>query len=316
MPKKIIKSLIKSFIPSKFIKSYRSIFGSSKYKRSLHNQNIIDKLRDQKVIELSVLPPPESPLYLIEKGVPLPLSFFPDDFIGNNILFYHCCNDPSLPLSISNLAEKLSLQNVTLFDIGANIGLFSRQLKKLLGPRLQNINAFEPHPENFRILRKNLGPIQGVSLHNFGLSNEDNIAELKIDTRNTGNYSFVDPAIIDNQFGGYEEVSVRDVSIVMEEFYKNMSGPFIYKSDTQGFDQLIASSIPTWFWEKVSIAIFELWRLPPSDSNIFNMEFFENVISRFSNLRFKRNLDLAVSVSDVVEFLSHSDRKHDDLIAW
>ena len=274
MPIKIIKSLIKSFIPSEFIKSYKSIFGSSKYKESLHNQNVIDELRDQKVIELSVLPPPESPLSLIEQGVPLPLSFFPDDFIGNNILFYHCCNDPSLPLSISNLAEKLSLQNVTLFDVGANIGLFSRQLKKFLGPRLQNINAFEPHPENFRILQKNLGSIKGVSLHNFGLSNKDNVVELKIDTRNTGNYSFVESAIVNNQFGGYEEVSVRDVSIVMEELCKHMSGPFIYKSDTQGFDQLIASSIPTWFWEKVSIAVFELRRLPTNDSNSFNMESF------------------------------------------
>lgn len=317
MLKNSIKNLIKSFFPSRFIKSYRSIFGSSNYKSSLHNQEVIDKLRDQKVIEVSVLPPPESTLSLIDSmGNPQPVSFFPDDYIGKNILFYHSCNDPSLFLSIANLAEKLSLKDVTLFDIGSNIGLFSRQLKKSLGSRLQNINAFEPHPENFRMLTKNLSSIQGVSLHNFGLSDKDEIIKLKLDSRNTGNYSFVESAIKNHQFGGYEEVSVRNVSKVMEDLCKDLRGPFIYKSDTQGFDQLIACSIPIWFWEKVSIAVFELWRLPPSSSNSFKMESFEKIISQFSNLRFNRNFNVPVSVNDVVEFLSHSDHSHDDLIAW
>ena len=312
-----LKGLIKSFIPSRFIKSYRSIFGSTNYKISLHNQKVIDKLRDQKVIELSVLPPPESPLSFINsKGIPQPISFFPDDYIGKNILFYHSGNDPSLLLSITELAEKLSLKEVTLFDVGANIGLFSRQLKKSLGSRLQNINAFEPHPENFRLLSKNLESIHGVSLHNFGLSYKDEIIKLNIDSRNTGNYSFVESAIKKHQFGGYEEASVRNVYKVMEELCKDLPGPFIYKSDTQGFDQLIACSIPTWFWEKVSIAVFELWRLPLSNSNSYNTESFEKIISRFSNLRFKRNFDVPVSVKDVVKFLSYSDYKHDDLIAW
>ena len=287
-----INSIIKSFLPSRFIKFYFSIFGSANYKSSLNNQKVIDKLRDQKVIEVSVLPPLESPLSLIDsKGVPQPVSFFPDDYIGKNVLFYHTCNDANLILSIADLAEKLSLKEATLFDIGSNIGLFSRQLKKSLGSRLQNINAFEPHPENFCLLSKNLRTIQGVSLHNFGLSDKDEILKLKLDSRNTGNYSFVESAIKNHHFGGYKEVSVRNVSKVMEDLCKDLPGPFIYKSDTQGFDQLIACSIPIWFWEKVSIAVFELWRLPPNSSTSFKMESFEKIISRFSNLRFNRKFN-------------------------
>jgi len=46
----------------------------------------------------------------------------------------------------------LDLGEVSLIDVGANIGLFSRQLKVALGDKLDHIIAFEPSCQNYSLL--------------------------------------------------------------------------------------------------------------------------------------------------------------------
>nr|MBU1327587.1 FkbM family methyltransferase [Candidatus Omnitrophota bacterium] len=60
-----------------------------------------------------------------------------------------------------------------IFDVGANIGIFTL----LLGTLYSNLSiyAFEPVPQTFRVLQANvqLQALQHVDLYNFGLSSED-----------------------------------------------------------------------------------------------------------------------------------------------
>lgn len=276
--------------------------------------DVIELLRKKNVINLTILPDADSYSYLTDSvGTPIPITFFPDRHIGKSALASGLF-DPHLALAVAKLACKMYLKDVSLFDVGANIGFFSRQIKNLIGSNIVNIHAFEPSPDNFNLLKANLGPVPGAVLHNYGLSSHDEMLDLKMDSGNTGNYSFVDSAVKKGQLEDIRQVKVRNSNHVMEELCKNLSGPFIYKSDTQGFDQFIACSIDSWFWEKVSIAVFELWRLPSPKQ--YDTKLFEQIISGFDNLRFLHKLAEPVAPFEVSEFLAHSDDVHADLIAW
>jgi len=274
--------------------------------------DLIEQLRKHNVIDLTIVPNPDSLIYFND-GESVPVTFFPDKFIGRNVLFNQNF-EPCLSRTICQLVNQLGLTNLSLFDVGANIGIFSRQIKNQLGDRLVTINAFEPSPDNFSLLEVNLGFIPGVVLHEYGLSDEDATIELNMDSMNTGNYSFLKSAVTEEEFGGVQQAEVRNGCDVIREISKNLPGPYIYKSDTQGFDQFIACTFDLSFWDKVSIAVFELWRLPSPKQ--YDVEKFKKILSSFDNLRFVGKSNAFISVEDVIEYLSHTDYAHDDLIAW
>jgi len=68
----------------------------------------------------------------------------------------------------------LARKNVTVFDVGANVGLFSMEvLRRTEG--LGQIHSFEPIPETFSRLEKNLKPfnLPNIHLYNLGLGEAD-----------------------------------------------------------------------------------------------------------------------------------------------
>jgi FkbM family methyltransferase len=73
----------------------------------------------------------------------------------------------------SNMMENLLSDGDTLFDIGANIGWYSINLG--ISRRASKIHAFEPIPETYLQLQKNisLNPCVNINAHNFGFSNEE-----------------------------------------------------------------------------------------------------------------------------------------------
>jgi hypothetical protein len=79
---------------------------------------------------------------------------------------------------------------VTLFDIGANIGLFSRQLLIAL-PSISKCFAYEPERENFRCLTHNLFPFASrTEMIEAAVSDRSGEAEFYLDGYNSGNFSF------------------------------------------------------------------------------------------------------------------------------
>lgn len=63
-----------------------------------------------------------------------------------------------------------NLENPIVFDVGANIGGYSMDLKKINKNAI--IYAFEPHFKNFKLLQDNLINFKDIYLYNIGLSSE------------------------------------------------------------------------------------------------------------------------------------------------
>jgi FkbM family methyltransferase len=74
---------------------------------------------------------------------------------------------------------------VTVFDVGANVGSFSRELARRLGPDAR-IFAFEPAGETYRSLIRNLEGVRGVEAFNFAFGETEGVIKLYSDEPGSG----------------------------------------------------------------------------------------------------------------------------------
>ena len=81
----------------------------------------------------------------------------------DHTILYHALNDYSLP-------DRIPDHSIVL-DIGAHIGGFSKRIA--VGHPNVIVHAFEPDKENFDLLRKNMGGLSNVHLHNEGVYGSD-----------------------------------------------------------------------------------------------------------------------------------------------
>ncbi len=105
------------------------------------------------------------------------------------------------PESIDFALSKLSQHcEYTLLDIGANIGLFSRQFLNAF-PATQRCVCVEPEPGNFEALTYNLHRYgTKVELFNQAVGAHEGEAEFFCDVENSGNYSLNKDAMRDRPF--------------------------------------------------------------------------------------------------------------------
>jgi FkbM family methyltransferase len=92
-----------------------------------------------------------------------------------------------------------------ILDIGANVGSFAAwALKRWPGA---HVHCYEPLPDNFALLRRNLGQFEGksVSLHNFAVG-DPSLTRLYLGRNNCGEASFYD---IGEQSAASVEVETR-----------------------------------------------------------------------------------------------------------
>lgn len=95
------------------------------------------------------------------------------DTLGHQIL-----NDESFETVIRNRIMTEVKPDTVVLDIGANIGYYSVQFAKRVGP-LGRVLAFEPNPEMLSELRTNieLNQLKNVSIQPFALSDKEGKAE-------------------------------------------------------------------------------------------------------------------------------------------
>jgi len=87
----------------------------------------------------------------------------------------------------SILENRSHYGQLTVFDVGANLGLYTLYVK-LLHPD-STIFCFEPVPNTFALLQENVGNISGTILNPFGLYNENKKEIINIKRSNTGHSS-------------------------------------------------------------------------------------------------------------------------------
>ena len=265
------------------------------------------------VFEVRMLPNSESALHLkAQDGTPSPLTLPLDQGVGIPTLINNSWDFFTSP-NYNRIVDSLDLSNATLVDIGANVGLFSRQIKARLGDRLAAIYCYEPHPYNYRLLTENLAAIANVTAHNYAVGDARGSMTLHIDSQNAGNYSLSSHAVPAGQKGGGVTVDVRHAGEEFSRLAREIDGSVIYKSDAQGYDPKIAASIPMEFWSKVRMASFELWRLPDSD---YDEEGFARVLGQFDHVMFESSFGRDASPAEVIQYLRGRDMKDDDLYVW
>jgi len=203
-------------------------------------------------------------------------------------------------------------QRYAAIDIGANIGLFALQVAHRF-VAIEKIYCVEPDRRNFRALEYNLSalPEEHCAAWNVALGRADGVAPFFRDENNFGNYSLNADAMRGQAF---TEVEVR-VAATETWMRKNILGRetrrLIWKSDTQGFDELIVSLTPFEIWERVDVAIIELWRI---EKPKFDLAEFRRRIESFPHMSI--GIGSPSTAEDALRYLEGDDYRHDDLYMW
>ena len=212
-----------------------------------------------RLTEVSFEPPLGSPLWHQGRPVRLPV----DQVIAPLTLQAAQWELEELDFLRSHLSEDASW---TLIDVGANVGLFARQVLAQL-PQVGRALCYEPSPSNASCLRANLEGLP-AEIHTCALGAASADQVLYIEDGNAGNGSLLPEALALATPGSERRatVAVRE-ALGESRAWLELPGPLVYKSDTQGADPWLATQYDPRFWERVDVAIVELWRLPLGKSD-------------------------------------------------
>jgi FkbM family methyltransferase len=143
----------------------------------------------------------------------------------------------SLCLSVNEVYEPRVLEIVKkevkkgdiVVDLGANIGYFTLIFAKLVGDT-GRVYAFEPDPENFALLKKNveINGYKNVVLVQKAVSNQTGKTKLYLSEENVGDHQ-----IFDSKYG---RKSIEIETVTLDEYFKDEAVDFV-KIDIQGAEQ-------------------------------------------------------------------------------
>lgn len=201
-----------------------------------------------------------------------------------------------------------------LIDVGANVGLFSRQVL-INYPTVRSASCFEPSPDNVEHLRRNLRALPTASVFDYGLGKEEGELTFFMDAINGGNFSFNENAVTGRKHHVIKAPVRRISEALLDECMGQEATKYrlIWKSDTQGLDEVLMSELPLNFWNRVDLAIFEGWRIPKPD---FDAVAFRKVLEAFDFVYLMRNRNKSldrINATDCIDYLSGEDRKWGDI---
>lgn len=142
-------------------------------------------------------------------------------------------------------------------DVGANIGLISLQLINT-NRYIKNYFCVEPDIQNYNILKENLSvnKTNNINTYNYALIDGKNKKKQKIfiDKSNFGNYSLIKKN--NHQIDYVKTYNAK--KFLNRIINKYGSYKFIYKSDTQGYDEIILLSLGSNIIKRFKILILEI----------------------------------------------------------
>ena len=246
-----------------------------------------------------------SPLYRANGGELVDLVV--DDVLAPHVLASHQWQSEEVDF----LRMHGMRQPCVLVDVGANIGLVTRQLLHQT-PQIAAAVCFEPHPQNFHYLRRNLKHLEQCYLQQTALGPFEGELVFFEDTHNIGNYSLNADAM---QGKEHRTSVVRCTKATMENLVAPLPEsvrhlPILWKSDTQGFDETIVTMLPDEFWSKVRAGVMEIWRI---DRPAFDAHRLASILREFDVLHFGDSPALKVSAEDVVRYAEGRDGGSRDL---
>ena len=249
----------------------------------------------------------------------LPVRIPDDRFGGRGRVQMHHWRSPLVMWSQTvGLMCPQTQKPFTFVDVGANVGFFSRQMISMF-KQLCQVYAYEPEPSNYEDARFNLQPWianHRVFLEQVGLGKEARTVDLYRDSNNCGNFSQLQIAMQEWK-APYDSTPIKIVPASERAYgWLGRGLPILYKSDTQGMDEEIATLIPIDVWDTVFAAILELWRIPKAELALNQKDKLAYVLNRFTYKMFlaeRRH----VTTQDVLSWITHKpDFKSTDLVMW
>jgi len=150
-------------------------------------------------------------------------------------------------------------QKTTLIDLGANIGLISKQILNLT-TNVCRVLVIEPRFVTMSNLKMNLSEISEskrteIIFCQFALSDTSGNSFLYTERGNIGNSSLKKEL---TPISSFEEVETITSGKFYEKylFYDEI---YILKSDLQGMDAAVLNAFPPKFWKQVIGAVIEVW---------------------------------------------------------
>jgi FkbM family methyltransferase len=80
--------------------------------------------------------------------------------------------------------SKLNMQNFVCFDIGSNIGYWSKYLLEI--SKVKEVHSFEPDEETFKFLKNNLNEYSNVRINKNAIGNISGYLKLYVDPNHSG----------------------------------------------------------------------------------------------------------------------------------
>jgi FkbM family methyltransferase len=257
------------------------------------------------VCALQIRLPERSPLYSRDGGqvVELPL----DDVIAPFVLDHGQWQTEELEFIAAHPPPTPSV----LIDVGANVGLITRQLMHRL-PQIRAAACFEPHPGNFRLLERNLAHLPHCYPVQAAVGERAGDLCFYEEPGNAGNYSLNPDAMRGREYrtSVVKCVPATEAQLLAPLPEELRHHPVVWKSDTQGFDELIVTSLPDTFWSRVAVGVMELWRI---ERPCFDRQRLARVLANFSVRRFGEDPDRNLAVNDILAFSDGRDYRHSDL---
>lgn len=131
--------------------------------------------------------------------------------------------------------KKIVKKGDTVVDIGANVGLYSLRLSKLVGDNGQ-VLSFEPFRPSFDILSKTISrlKIKNITCINEALGNTDELVSLKVPRLGSGRVK--DPFVNIDPMG---KGSIKMTTLDTEIYKSKISSISFIKVDTEGYEYFV-----------------------------------------------------------------------------
>ena len=203
---------------------------------------------------------------------------------------------------------KKKSRNITLLDLGANIGLISLQVINDLEFSIELI-AVEPLPQHISALERNLKPISRINdviILPVALGLESKMEYIHKQNTNSGNTSLIARVVPTDQVS-----KVRIQMLDTEEFaskYLASDSNFVIKSDLQGFDAKVLARLGKEIWEKTYAASVEVWALTEIEKqDVSNL--LENW-KYFNKISWSSSFSKIVTLEEIREFWLSGTNTH------
>jgi len=175
--------------------------------------------------------------------------------------------------------------NYYFVDIGSHIGLITRQVANL-NIKIKKFFCFEPLKLHFNLLKKNCSFIKKINFYNYAIGVKKDKKKIYTNKLNSGNSS-----LIRINKSKYQYTFVLEANTTLKKIIKDnhIQKNIIYKSDTEGFDEMIFLSLEQNIIKKIDIAILEI-------SNfkflLKNLNTFVNKIKNFNLIKDDKGVNL------------------------